>query len=404
MVPLRYATALTHLRNAVEKGYGVLDSVSVIDDAQAVSVRWSDGVVARFHVFWLIDNSFDADTRHPANGQRLITIDQVPLQATAAEARINGDALELTLKSNAKKLTFAGEWLRAHRYDGIETPAAPWMAPGVETWGAELQPTLRVHDYGAVVADDRARADWLADVRRYGVARLAGVSTEPGSVVGVVDRFGYVRKTNYGETFMVRAEVSPSNLAYTNAGLQAHTDNPYRDPVPTVQLLHCLQNDVEGGESLVVDGFRAAQVLLDEAPEDFAQLTGHVARYEYAGQAGVRLTARRPMIELSPDGQLTGVRFNSRSVAPLVDIPYDDMPRYYAAYRRFSDIIDRPDMAVTFKLKPGELFIVDNTRVMHARTAFSGTGQRVLEGCYADKDGLLSTLSAIETHSGEFAA
>jgi gamma-butyrobetaine dioxygenase len=53
-------------------------------------------------------------------------------------------------------------------------------------------------------------------------------------------------------------------------------------------------------------------------------------------------------------------------------------------------------MAVTFKLAPGELFIVDNTRVLHARKAFSGTGRRWLQGCYADKDGLLSTLAAIE--------
>ena len=40
-------------------------------------------------------------------------------------------------------------------------------------------------------------------------------------------------------------------------------------------------------------------------------------------------------------------------------------------------------------------FYVDNTRVLHARKAFSGSGFRWLQGCYADKDGLLSTLAAI---------
>ena len=53
-------------------------------------------------------------------------------------------------------------------------------------------------------------------------------------------------------------------------------------------------------------------------------------------------------------------------------------------------------MEVTFKLAPGELFIVDNTRVLHARKGFSGAGKRWLQGCYADRDGLLSTLAAIE--------
>ena len=71
----------------------------------------------------------------------------------------------------------------------------------------------------------------------------------------VAELFGYVRETNYGRWFEVSAEVNPSNLAYTNLGLQAHTDNPYRDPVPTLQFLACLENTVEGGDSIVVDGF-----------------------------------------------------------------------------------------------------------------------------------------------------
>ena len=49
-------------------------------------------------------------------------------------------------------------------------------------------------------------------------------------------------------------------------------------------------------------------------------------------------------------------------------------------------------MAISFKLTPGDCFLVDNTRVLHARTAISGAGSRWLQGCYADKDGLLSTI------------
>ena len=89
------------------------------------------------------------------------------------------------------------------------------------------------------------------------------------------------------------------------------------------------------------------------------------------------------------------MRINNRSAAPVVDVPFDAMQDFYAAYRRFAEILEDPAMEVTFKLRPGELFIVDNTRVLHARKAFSGSGARWLQGCYADKDGLLSTLAAI---------
>jgi len=52
-------------------------------------------------------------------------------------------------------------------------------------------------------------------------------------------------------------------------------------------------------------------------------------------------------------------------------------------------------MTVNFKLNPGECFIVDNARVFHARTGYSGAGTRWLQGCYVDKDGLLSTISTM---------
>ena len=72
-----------------------------------------------------------------------------------------------------------------------------------------------------------------------------------------------------------------------------------------------------------------------------------------------------------------------------------DMADYYKAYRKFSNIIDDPKMTISFKLNPGDCFIVDNTRVLHARTAYSGHGSRWLQGCYADKDALLSMISTL---------
>ena len=211
----------------------------------------------------------------------------------------------------------------------------------------------------------------------------------------VVALFGYVRETNYGRHFEVRTTVNPTNLAYTGLGLQAHTDNPYRDPVPSIQVLYCLESSAAGGENMVVDGFRAAERLRDENREWFDVLTRHCARFEYAGEAGVVLRSRRPMIELAPDGELIAVRFNNRSAAAITDVPFDEMETYYAAYRRFGEIIDDPGMEVTFRLNPGECFVVDNTRVLHARKGYSGAGTRWLQGCYADKDGLLSKLASL---------
>ena len=40
-----------------------------------------------------------------------------------------------------------------------------------------------------------------------------------------------------------------------------------------------------------------------------------------------------------------------------------------------------------------DCFILDNTRVLHARTGYQSNGDRWLQGCYTDKDELLSKIS-----------
>ncbi len=369
-----------------------------LDGGAAISLHWADGVVARFHAEWLRDNALDASTRSPGNGQRLISIADIPADSiiVAAELVNAGHAIALRFEPGRHETHFTAAWLRAHRYDLDHARTPGWVGETVERWDrATRQDCIPRSTFEAVSTDRGTLADWLDAIDRVGFAVLHGVPPESGRLCDVVGLFGFVRETNYGRWFDVRTQLDPSNLAYTNLGLQGHTDNPYRDPVPTVQLLHCLENSVDGGSSSVVDGFACAERLRVEDPHGFALLSGHPARFEYAGSADVWLRAKRPLIELGPDGELLAVRFNNRSAAPSVDIPFDEMRAYLSAYRRFASYVDDPAMQVTFTLAPGDLFVVDNARILHAREAFSGSGTRWLQGCYSDMDGVRSTLAVL---------
>ncbi len=368
----------------------------ILDGGEALALDLPGKGRRRFHAIWLRDNAWDEATRAPGNGQRLITLGDIPADTTIASARADGKQLHVTFQPEGKTIAYDLGWLADHSYDNAPSRVTGWTGPEIETWDATLGAAIPVGDFTAVSRDREALAAWLAGVRRFGFGKLVGGPVASGALFEVASLFGFVRETNYGRHFEVRTEVNPSNLAYTGLGLQAHTDNPYRDPVPTLQILYCLENSAEGGENMVVDGFRACERLRAENPRGFDLLSGHCARFEYAGSAGVCLRSRRPMIELAPDGELVGIRFNNRSAAAITEVPYDDMADYYAAYRRLGELIDDTSMEVTFKLSPGESFIVDNTRVLHARKGYSGAGSRWLQGCYADKDGLLSTLAAIE--------
>lgn len=368
---------------------------SVIADASGsfLTLTFDDGSQSRFHAIWLRDNALDPETRDPGNGQRLITIGDIPADTKISTALVEDGELTVTFSPGGKTVTFPGNWLKSNAYDIEKITDFGRTALGVQTWDSG-QPAP-AFDWNEVQFEPEIKRNWLDAIARLGFAKLVNGPVREGALIDCAAMFGFVRETNYGKYFEVRTEVKPTNLAYTGLGLQAHTDNPYRDPVPSLQILYCLENSAEGGDSIVVDGFRAAGRLREEDPEGFALLAGYPARFEYKGSDGVHLRSRRPMIELSPDGEMIAVRFNNRSSAPFVDIPFEKMEVYYAAYRRLGEIIDDPEMGVSFKLEPGESFIVDNTRVLHARLGYSGAGSRWLQGCYADKDGLLSTLNVL---------
>lgn len=363
---------------------------------------WDDGSRSRFHAFWLRDNALDEKTRSVNNSQRLITLDAIPDNIHIDKILTLDDVVSIRFMPEEYTVDFPHHWLRSQRYDLAPPNVQKRMPDGACSWTSNFSLPSVTSLYDDCATDMEQLKQWLSCVRQYGIALLKGGPVRPGALLTIVDWFGYVRQTNYGQLFDVRTIVNPDNLAYTSLGLQAHTDNPYRDPVPTLQILYCLENSAKGGESQIVDGFQAALRLREEDPEGFDCITNHCARFEYRGSGGINLTAKKPMIELTPDGELYAVRFNNRSAAPINDVPYNQMPIFYRAYRRFSEIIDDPAMCITFKLEPGESFIVNNTRVLHGRTTYeASSGTRWLQGCYADIDGLLSTLAALEERAPE---
>jgi len=372
-------------------------SAKIIDDGRSIILQRIDGSTLRYHSTWLRDNALDPKTRDTKNGQRLITLSDIPINTCIESVTLDetGKNIFLTFLPETKKVSFSANFLEEHAYDIKRNNTKGWIASDLKIWGKDMLKNIPEVDYKSAKSDKNLLLQWLKSLYCYGFAKMTGGKIESGALIQIADLFGYVRETNYGKWFEVRSEINAINLAYTNLGLQAHTDNPYRDPVPTIQILYCLENSASGGNSTLVDGFNAAIRLKDENPDYFNLLTKYCARFEYNGDKGAHLQSRRPMIELSPDGELIAIRFNNRSAAPITDVPYDDMENYYKAYRTFSNIINDPTLAVNFKLDPGECFITDNTRVLHARTAYSGAGTRWLQGCYVDKDGLLSTISTM---------
>ncbi len=341
-----------------------------------------------FPAVWLRHNCPCPDCRDPGTGQRLIEITDIPNGIAAAVTAQTPDAVEVTFAPGGHRGVFSRAWLAAQAReepDPRTEDAKVLWPPG----------PARAHaaDWTSYVRHDAVWEHCLDAVARYGVVLLRGVPAEPGMVAAVAETLGYVRETNYGRVFDVRAEPSPANLAFTSREISPHTDNPYRDPVPTLQLLLCLRDASAGGETGLLDGFAAAAALRSADPQAFGVLSGTPWPFGYSDD-DTELRACQPLIGLSPRGRIREVRFNNRSMlAPR--LPAAEAGAAYAAYRAWAELLARPECLLRLRLAPGDCLILDNTRVLHARSAFSAAGERHLQGCYADLDGLLSTLAVL---------
>ena len=61
------------------------------------------------------------------------------------------------------------------------------------------------------------------------------------------------------------------------------------------------------------------------------------------------------------------------------------MELFYDAYRKFGEIMSDKSMQFCFSLQPGECFIVDNTKNLHARNERYVMMAIMLQGCYSIK-------------------
>ncbi|MFD8482175.1 TauD/TfdA family dioxygenase [Kitasatospora sp. NPDC059673] len=338
--------------------------------------------------YWLRDNCPCTECRNPRSGQKRFHIGDLPDGLTATEATQDERGLSVLWSDGHRSFHPAG-------WDAPDQDGDHRTEHGKRLWeAADFARGLPEADWPAYLADPEEKIAVLSAVRRSGFAVLRGVPVEERQVLAVARSFGYVRDTNYGELFDVRVEPDAVNFAFTDAAIAPHTDNPYRDPVPTLQLLHCLRNDAAGGDSGLVDGFRAAALLREEDPEAFALLARTPVPFRYRDRTA-DLAAELPMIGLDPRGAIREIRFNNRSIDTLRTLHGAELDAFYAAYRRFAAITLRPELRLEFRLGPGDCLIFDNTRLLHARTAFEGAGGRHLQGCYADLDSLSSTLSVL---------
>ncbi len=251
-------------------------------------------------------------------------------------------------------------------------------------WDSSLK-NIKNFDYAENMFETKEMYNLLISFYEYGFVIIKKVPTKNNFLVKFANLIGSVRRTNFGEHFNVRSKPNPNDLAYTSLNLTPHTDNPYRNPVPCIQILHCIENEVSGGLSTLVDGFTVTENLKKEFPKFYEILTKIKVRFKFIDK-NVILEDWSELIKLNNKKEFKQVRFSPRlDYVPILE--KSELELFYKARKKLSDLYNSDKFKIEFKLNSGDLVMMDNYRLLHGRTKFDpNEGNRFLQGCYIDYD------------------
>jgi gamma-butyrobetaine dioxygenase len=338
----------------------------------------NDGEKKEIHPFWLrerVNGDKFVDTK---TKQRLFDPTQIQENIKINDINLSKDFLEVTFNDGAStKLSIQELIEEFSNNDFIK------LIKKVE-WDSSLD-DLNIFDFKENFFEKEEMYNALVSFYKYGFVIFKDVPTKDNFLINFANSIGSVRRTNFGEFFNVRSKPNPNDLAYTSLPLAPHTDNPYRNPVPCIQILHCIENNVQGGLSTLVDGFTVTEKLKKDFPKYYKILSQVKVRFQFVDQSVV-LEDWAEMIRVDENGEFKQVRFSPRlDFVPLLDL--DKLELYYNARKKISELYNSDKYRIQFKLSPGDLLMMDNYRLLHGRTAYdSNEGDRFLQGCYIDYD------------------
>ncbi len=348
-----------------------------IDSASARVLAESGSGELELPALWLRERCQDPVQVDARTQQRLFNPHELPddLDLTAVESDARGGAW----------LTFSDGYRGRYDFDTLAADFDPHDGvPATLPWRSALDL-------------DEVRFDWegLGELRKMhaalgvllarGFIILHGVPTDPERILAVARAFGYPRDTNFGRYFEVFSRPVANDLAYSAVALGPHTDNPYREPVPGIQILHCLMNETTGGLSTLVDSLAAGEALAVEDRDAYERLARIPVRFRFVDE-GEEFIERRTIIRHNALGEMTGVHYSPRlDYLPLLEP--GELAGFQRARRRFGELLVDPRFEIRFPLRAGELMMFDNSRILHGRTGFDPQeGRRHLQGCYIDID------------------
>ncbi|XP_046853681.1 gamma-butyrobetaine dioxygenase-like [Xenia sp. Carnegie-2017] len=389
----------------------LIDSIDSSVDERCLRVNWSDGSFSRYPYAFLRNNCKCPQCYDPASNQLLFdTIKDLTVDTKAKALTISDDGkfVNCTWQDDHHS-TYSLEWLYKMRMpeQKKERNKDSIVKDELFLWNRKLmQEQILRYDYHALMNEDQMLFDFLYNFYQQGIILMENAPLRPDVVMEIAQRFGHHKNTHYGTNFEVKETLNPSNLANTNKQLPLHIDLPSINNPPNVQVLHCIKQSSGGGDSLFLDGFYVSKNIFLQDARAFELLRSFYVPFVDIGSVGdYKFGCSHSIIKTNKHGRISSFKYNGWVESESKgDCTPDELLEYYDALFVLTSHLKDPKSIIDHRLKPGQIIMFHNDRVLHGRSKLVSPekklNERWLQGVYFEWDVIFLRLRSLQKKLG----
>lgn len=348
----------------------------------------------QFNYMWLRDHCRSSSCYNSKTNQRSLDTASIDFNIRPDKARVDEESLFLTWP-DGHITQYKLDWLAQNSYEGQKQsamhPRSLWNASSYKL----SNPTSA--RFEKFMDCDQELNLFLSNFLLYGIAFVEGVPATVEATEMLTQRVSLIRETMYGRMWSFTSDYSRGDTAYTKLALGCHTDTAYFQEPCGIQVFHCLRHEGTGGRTLLVDGFYAADQILQRSPKLFDLLSQVPIKHEYIenlSDHSNHMIGVGPVLNVYPwNNEVYMIRYNNYDRAVINTVSHNMVQRWYEAHRELTSELRKEENELWVKLTPGKVLFIDNWRVLHGRESF--TGLRQLCGCYLTRDDVLNTARSL---------
>lgn len=368
----------------------LISKIKLNDDKTCVIISFSNDVPNlnwKFHAQWLANacctNGFSKSSDNSPFNQQICTI-------KSAKKSPNGDLL-IEWSNSDKTSNFPSLWLKT-----IGTIVAKPNFNVTETkhvikyWNAKSI-TIPEVEWGLIMGDNTTEQqiqeqviDMLINDSSFGIIKVINLppadieserQTKDTLITKLLNKvFGNVffhTRRGANKTFNVSTIKNSRAELLDNYDVKKvllpHTDHAHYIHPAMVMGLYALE-----GSSINtwLDGFIALEILKQEDPESFRILCntplcfGRIANYYTPALYQANIDTP---ITLYPGSQrIRRIKWHPHLIG-WINSSFNEYPKAFTASQKLQQIMMRPDIQIKLEMKPGDLYIWNNFRILHGR-------------------------------------